>query len=126
MSSAAEIKTPKTTPEIARIAAEQMALMLQVRLLDKGVKFEEAAKAAIRAVPTFRDVAIGMVEHTDVVAIDLGDERGGMVKIYPNMEAAVADRELARHRHVAVQCGDVLADVLQAAQGKIIDAVSIN
>ena len=121
-----EIETPTVTPEVAKLAGAQMALMLQVRLLDKGVSFEEAAKAAIRSVSCFREAAAGLISHEAFIAIDLGDERGGVVELYSSMEDVLADKDLARHRHVAVQIGQVVAAVLQSAEGKVIDARVVN
>lgn len=126
MTATPEITTPSMTPELARMAAAMMGMHLQARLLDKGVSFEEAATAAIRALPTLRDAVIGMIGYDTVVAVDLGNERGGRVQLYPTMEAAAADRELARHRHVAVELGSVVADVLATARGKVFDARTIN
>ncbi len=120
-----ETIVPELDARTAKIAA-QLALVLQARLLDKGVRFEEAAVAAIRALPSLRDGVTGMLGHDDVIAIDLGEERGGRVKIFENMEAAAADRDLARHRHVAFEIGSVIADLITMAQGKTVDVRSIN
>lgn len=126
MTATPDINTPNLTPELARLAAAMMALHLQVRLLDKNVSFEEAAKAAIRALPSLRDAAIGMIDHDAVIAVDLGEERGGRVQLFSSMEAAAADRELSRHRHVAVEVGHIVADLLTTARGKVFDGRIVN
>lgn len=121
-----ETIVPDLDARTAKLAAEQLALVLQVRLLDRGVPFDEAARAAIRALPSLRDGVTGMLDHDDVIAIDLGEERGGRVKIFENMEAAAADLDLARHRHVAFEIGSVIADLITVAKGKTVDVRSIN
>ena len=126
MTETTEIHTPALDAKTAKIAAEQLALVLQVRLLDKGVSFAEAAAAAIRAIPALRDVAIGITDHQTAIAVDLGPERGGQVKLYASMDAAAADRELMRHRHVVFLAGQIIGDLIETARGKTIDARTIN
>jgi hypothetical protein len=122
----AETIVPDLDARTAKLAAEQLALVLQVRLLDKGVKFEEAARAAIRAIPALRDVAIGITDHQTAIAVDLGPERGGQVKLYASMDAAAEDPDLMRHRHVVFLAGQIVGDLIETARGNTIDARTIN
>jgi hypothetical protein len=121
----AETIVPDLDARTAKLAAEQLALVLQVRLLDKGVKFEEAAVAAIRSIPALRDVAVGVLDHETAIAVDLGPERG-RVKLYGSMAAAAEDPELMRHRHVVFLAGQIVGDLIETANGKVLDARVIN
>lgn len=127
MTTSNQIETivPDLDARTAKLAAEQLALVLQVRLLDKGVVFEEAARAAIRAIPALRDVAVGVLDHETAIAVDLGPERG-QVKLYASMDAAAEDPDLMRHRHVVFLAGQIVGDLIETARGNTIDARTIN
>lgn len=121
MTTTAEIHMPKVDAATARLASEQLALVLLAKLLDHRLPFTVAAGAAVRSLDLLRNIASGFIGHEAAIAISL-DAQNDWTHVYGSMADYEKDPVAQGILHFAISVEALVAELMNAATGKTLDA----